>query len=114
MSSSSSSWPKSSEGTYASIEGASPPPTPRPEYPKRYYAWLFAPGDPGWEGIKGQVRGWVDAWRISSVENIPPADKMIPMTIEQWDYHNIADDHGIMLHLSAKYVDGEFYESHPA
>lgn len=103
-----SSWPKSSEGTYASIESASPPPTPRSEYPRRYYAWIFEPGDPAWEGIEGQVKSWFDAWSISSIDGFPPAGKMIPMTIEQWNFHLIKDDHGLMLHLRAQYVDGEF------
>lgn len=103
-------WPKTNEGTFFTAEMSNGSPPPRAEYPTRYYAELFSKEEAEQHGYPGQVKGWIDAWALSSIENFPPANKLVPMTIEQWEFHFVTDDQGISLHLLATYLDGEFHD----
>lgn len=52
----------------------------RNDYPKRYYAsYNTTASQPT------PVTGWFDTWDMSSVDNVPSADDMIPVTESQWN-----------------------------
>lgn len=100
-------WPKSVKDPL--YQGTTKPVLEQAEklYPARFYARIDNSVQPS------PVTGWVDVWGLSSIDDMPPAAALVPLTEEQWDFHLQTDENGSHTHLSAAVENGEFIDYTP-